>query len=70
MNTLPIEKPITENLISGEKYELLCDLIIGNPEDITYNQLISNTIKNKSKNINFIPIAKLLRLTLSSFGLT
>ena len=53
-----IFKPSIENIISGEKFELLCDLIIGNPEDISYNPVISKNIKNKK--IEFIPIMKLI----------
>ena len=49
-----------DNLISGEKLQLLCDVIIAFPENITRNPLINHNVKKC--NIKFININDLLKM--------
>ena len=55
-----------DNLISGEKLQLLCNIIIAFPENITRNPLINHNVKKG--NIKFININDLLKMPTNSYN--
>lgn len=57
---------LNDDFISGEKFQLLCNVSIGTDYDITYNPVIKKAIANKT--IEYMNIEKIAKLPIAGYN--